>query len=110
MTQQVYVAQYVAAYLGVSSATVNYWVKTSQENFPEPDFEAVAHRDRPVARLWTEDKLPLLRAWYANRNKMSSEEAAAHWVRVDHAIKNRIALPSKKATVHPDQMTIEVTA
>lgn len=110
MTEVLYGAQYVAAHLGVTTATIHHWSMNLPEGFPEADFIGMAHKDRVIARLWRKDNLPVLRAWVAKNRRWSDERAEMEWKRIDDAIASGGAKQTKKNQIHPDQMAIEVAS
>jgi len=109
MTRRIESTQSVAVYLGVTTATVNNWIKSDPQGFPAPDFEVMAG-PRVIARAWFEDKLPLLRAWFNSYKGFSEERAREHWAEVDEFIRTGVSPSSRRSRIHPDQLAIDVAA
>lgn len=88
---QLYNANYVAGYLGVSRQSMNKWIRTPSMKFPEPDGEVIGLSETTNTYVWANSRLPLLRAWLATRRGYTAKQAAAHWKDVDQRRQQALA-------------------
>lgn len=93
--QGFYDAGHIARRLGVKRDDVIRWADRPTANFPIP--VAVLLQDKGPGRpIWNKNQIPALRAWLANRLKLSNPEA--HWSLLDRG--------GEQPGGHQDQMAM----
>ena len=102
-------ATFVAAYLGVSTGSIHNWSTNPPEGFPGPDSVHYGLDGKVTARGWLAERLPSMREWQATRLQKEGEDASAHWLLVDEAMRRK-GRKKKVTRVPPGQIAFDLSA
>ena len=78
-----YSAIYVSEKLGSSLTAVHNWREKPDNGFPEPAVSIHGVTGSRPTCGWSREQIAEMRAWYAERFRLSDENAAQRWKSID---------------------------
>jgi hypothetical protein len=100
-------ASYVADYLGVSLTSIHNWRDDPTSKFPVPVAFITGRSGARAAYGWASPQLSEMRAWFAQRMRLTDEDAAARWEIIDASLDTG-EKPKKDDGVCPGQLLISI--